>query len=327
MQLTDHKLPIITGINDVPSVTGQANHPNASLLCQKYNNLIDAVVTEIANLGTVTKTLNTNTQYYIDLTAVEDGDGLLPVTPFNSVASLLEVLNNSIFVNNWIQVYCLSDVDFGHLEITSTLINSSNDFYSLVFNQDSTQTITYDSIRSTIPINISHPLTQAKPISIIDSTVILANNVDVTNNRFRVENSVLVADSITYKASTNMMNSKLKFSNVTITESVINAEFSDLYFDKITLNAGDGVTTFYEGITLNLTNSRLSFTNSTLANYSALTFPKNSTLLFQDVTFSKIDLEFYPIMLDGATVIFTNNSTGLNNNGLPLLRIDDGVIV
>lgn len=41
MALSDHKIPILTGINDVPSTTGQPNHPNASLLCKQYNDLID----------------------------------------------------------------------------------------------------------------------------------------------------------------------------------------------------------------------------------------------------------------------------------------------
>lgn len=41
MTLQDRKIPIITGINDVPSTVGGENHPNASLLCKNYNNLID----------------------------------------------------------------------------------------------------------------------------------------------------------------------------------------------------------------------------------------------------------------------------------------------
>lgn len=41
MSLSDRKIPILPTINDTPSVTGQVNHPNASLLCKNYNDLID----------------------------------------------------------------------------------------------------------------------------------------------------------------------------------------------------------------------------------------------------------------------------------------------
>lgn len=44
MVLQDRKIPILAGINDVPSTDGQPNHPNDSLLCEKYNALIDELV-------------------------------------------------------------------------------------------------------------------------------------------------------------------------------------------------------------------------------------------------------------------------------------------
>ncbi|WP_324281566.1 hypothetical protein VKI22_10450 [Cyanobacterium aponinum UTEX 3221] len=51
MALTDHKIPILTGINDVPSTEGQPNHPNDSLLCNKYNALIDNIPTEVQGIA------------------------------------------------------------------------------------------------------------------------------------------------------------------------------------------------------------------------------------------------------------------------------------
>lgn len=51
MVLSDHKIPILTGINDVPSTEGQPNHPNDSLLCAKYNALIDDIPTEVETLA------------------------------------------------------------------------------------------------------------------------------------------------------------------------------------------------------------------------------------------------------------------------------------
>lgn len=49
MALSDRKMPIIEGINDAPSITGNPSHPNGALMCQKYNALIDNELTTIQN--------------------------------------------------------------------------------------------------------------------------------------------------------------------------------------------------------------------------------------------------------------------------------------
>jgi hypothetical protein len=41
MALLDHKIPIITNKNDIPSESGDSNHPNGAYFCKKYNELID----------------------------------------------------------------------------------------------------------------------------------------------------------------------------------------------------------------------------------------------------------------------------------------------
>jgi hypothetical protein len=40
MTLLNHTITIISGINDIPSTPGDPNHPNGSLVCAKYNSLI-----------------------------------------------------------------------------------------------------------------------------------------------------------------------------------------------------------------------------------------------------------------------------------------------
>jgi hypothetical protein len=55
MSLADRKMPIINGINSVPSSTGQPNHPNASLLCKKFNDLIDDLITVVDDMLTITQ--------------------------------------------------------------------------------------------------------------------------------------------------------------------------------------------------------------------------------------------------------------------------------
>jgi hypothetical protein len=41
MALLDHKIPTITNKNDIPSESGDSNHPNGAYFCKKYNELID----------------------------------------------------------------------------------------------------------------------------------------------------------------------------------------------------------------------------------------------------------------------------------------------
>ncbi|MBD2395685.1 hypothetical protein H6G11_15680 [Cyanobacterium aponinum FACHB-4101] len=52
MTLSNHKIPIITGRNDVPTTSeSEANHPNGSYLIDKYNNLIDNIPTEVQGIA------------------------------------------------------------------------------------------------------------------------------------------------------------------------------------------------------------------------------------------------------------------------------------
>ena len=49
--INDYKVPILSGINDVPSSSGDLNHPNDSLFNAKYNSFLDVVNAELNNLG------------------------------------------------------------------------------------------------------------------------------------------------------------------------------------------------------------------------------------------------------------------------------------
>lgn len=53
MTITQHKIPIVANKNDVPSQLGDSNHPNDSLLCAKYNNLIDDLDAKLSGLRSV----------------------------------------------------------------------------------------------------------------------------------------------------------------------------------------------------------------------------------------------------------------------------------
>lgn len=73
MALIDRKIPIITDVNDVPSIEGDEKHPNASLLCKNYNDLIDNELTALNNTVTALDIPSTTTDltegtnlYYTD---------------------------------------------------------------------------------------------------------------------------------------------------------------------------------------------------------------------------------------------------------------------
>lgn len=74
MALIDHKIPILAGINDIPSITGDTAHPNASLLCSKFNALIEDIAP--STIETTSYNIYVNSATGNDLTG--DGSELLP---------------------------------------------------------------------------------------------------------------------------------------------------------------------------------------------------------------------------------------------------------
>ena len=101
MALTDRKIPIIPTTsdrvgNDIPSVEGQANHPNASLLCKNYNDLIDN-----------------------ELTALNTAIATIPTTA--TIRSSITVQGNATY-DNETGVITVSNADFAvdHISLTNT---------------------------------------------------------------------------------------------------------------------------------------------------------------------------------------------------------------
>lgn len=326
MSLLAHKIPIITGRNDVPTTgTGQANHPNGSFVTAKYNALVDEL-----SLSSTTKTVNNELGiiYCLDLTASIDGNGT-EANPFNSVDTLVKTINANIVTQSNINVYCLSNVDFGHLEINGTFPNNDwNDLRALFISQNTTEIITYDSIKSTIPIIINHSLTQNKPLFIQDSTVTFQGDLTITGSNCTNYNSTLNIEAITVKIpNLNLQDSFLKSVGSTFSETILNANNSKLFFDNLTLQAGDGVDTFYNGLSINPKNSEVTIINSTLANADPFITSFVSNLYFEDVDYSQINAGDPIVVQPRGTLIVTRNCTGLTQDGIPMLRIDDGVII
>lgn len=166
MSLLIRKIPILPTINDVPSTTGEANHPNASLLCAKYNALIDNELTAISNivnsLTTTTKVLANNHEFYLDVDATNNGAGTL-ANPFNSVSALITELNSKIYTEN-IYVYINGDTDLGDFSLSITSygqdINEERPIKLYFEGRENTETITIGGINTNITINFDNMIVE-----------------------------------------------------------------------------------------------------------------------------------------------------------------------
>lgn len=365
MALSDRKIPILTGINDVPSTEGGANHPNDSLLCANYNALIDDLSSEIttqarqaisatgdATYDSATGVINVVSSsgvaktelvdnLYIDLLASVDGDGLSDTTPFNSVASLIDKLNNS-FITGEVYVYinCLSDVDFGHFKITPDVQGwqGISDLYDdtifllpeiYIYAYNSTELITYDSIESTCPLVISHPILQDKTLIIRNSNIKFENDIELTNDGYYYIDAWLIAYNsklttnygINYKAPTYLEGCKGDFEGVIFTTTRLHSHYSQLMF-KNSSSVNDDVEGVEGLFVIAYNNSNITFASGTINSLSQFIVANNSTIKL---------LNFTSVMAQGNSVsmnislLYTQNCTGVTHTG-GFLRVDNGVV-
>lgn len=218
MVLSQRKIPIITGINDVPSASGQANHPNASLLCQSYNALIDNELTDINN--TLNSILSSNkpeainSEYYLDTSIPSNGDGT-EANPFNSVAALVNELNSKTYTNRRILVLIAGDTDLGNFTLNVTAYGENNDLPPQILIRGKTvnEIITIGNINTNIKlmffdiesvnfgtitirgdVEFISPMTITGNLIYVLNGLIAINHVNSVNNvRFRLHSSCFVS--------------------------------------------------------------------------------------------------------------------------------------
>jgi hypothetical protein len=156
MVLHDRKIPIILGINDTPSSSGQEHHPNSALLCKNYNDLIDyelnglsgsldLLAQNISNLSANIQSINIEIQNQsVNIGNVETNVTTLQgdLTDLSNSAEEFEeiftTLNNSISTiqNN---INTLSN------SIVSPYIQNANQFISNAVAYTLTSTFVYNS--------------------------------------------------------------------------------------------------------------------------------------------------------------------------------------
>lgn len=121
--LQAHKMPIIGGVNSTPSTEADPTHPNASLFCKQYNDLID-------NLNGSRPLLTTSTSVYIDTVNGNDenNDGLSELTAFQTLERALDFFNQYTLNCNWIEfiftngTYNNPKFDFKNLELLNPVV-------------------------------------------------------------------------------------------------------------------------------------------------------------------------------------------------------------
>ncbi|PHV63196.1 hypothetical protein [Cyanobacterium aponinum] len=115
MALSQHKIPIITGRNDVPTTSElEPNHPNGSFTTAKYNDLID----ELNNL--IPLAYNTIQAYpetiYVNAISGDDenGDGS-QISPYATIQKAIDVI-------------CKDKIVYAEIDLTGIFTNPKLDF-------------------------------------------------------------------------------------------------------------------------------------------------------------------------------------------------------
>lgn len=324
MTLIERKVPIITGINDVPSVNGDESHPNASLLCQNYNALIDNELTAINNalssIPSSNKPSATHYDVYLNTSLPSNGDGTI-ANPFNTVSALVTELNSKLYNQN-INVIIIGNTNLGSLNLTITTNGQVNDLpIKLNFLGDQgTETITIGSINTSITVNFDN-LVAVNLTSIairgdveffvpISGTSIVVNNGSITS----LANITVPTVYLNY--------SHLSCKNSILTGVVINANHSDVSLDDVT-----------GSVNLTLENSNLTMNQCNINNTSGnvtLMDVRDSNVKIANLTYLPSDPEELPIiqMQRASTLIAkTINFTQFKINGTGALTIVNNSII
>lgn len=165
MGIEDKKIPIITGINDLPSEDGvDANHPNPSFFCKQYNDLIDIDLPAIFNTNETTvkytphnkyqrQVFTTSSQiiFYIDINSPTNGTGLNN-SVYNNPDSLLDFLSTKKFLKS-VKIICNSNVNFGDFIMRG--ISYSKEHRLVIESSNDNNVITFNSIESMMPLHIN----------------------------------------------------------------------------------------------------------------------------------------------------------------------------
>lgn len=326
MTLTDYKIPIIVGRNDVPTTAEtQPNHPNGSFVIKQFNDLIDNELTAMQNAsggGSTAKTPLT-ADLYIDTTATTNGNGT-EANPYNNVASVIDRLNNSIIdlSNNDFYLFLLADTDLGDLNITAD--NTTNisyvdqPFVPYHLTIEGAFTLTVTTISSSLPLKIS-------------SDVILTDLTAIRNSRVTIDSQELI-NGYTFANSTVTLN------DCTFVTSQIASDNCNLTFNTCSSTRSGSDDHFV----LTGSYNNVSFNNCSFSDFSGRFFDvAYSNVVIKDSSFDynvvddfyKFDSQSGSIIANNITITAINQFDGdtpqpqlLQTMLLAPFRVIDGIL-
>lgn len=334
MALTDYKIPIIAGRNDVPTTSNsQENHPNGSFCTKKFNDLIEELIEELTplvNAGGSTPRTNLNSDLYLDTSLSTNGNGT-EANPFNNVASLVAKLNSSILTGAFPAVQIVGNVNLGDLLIDSKL-TTTKDFedeigYLNFYSSDgiTARNITIKSINSNIPILFNAPLKVmvAGELTIRNSEVV-AN--EINGNVFLI-NSSLQVKTLT-DSTVNLFNSHLTLLDGVATNVKLDAVQSSVTVRDVTTPTS--VDTI-ENLQIRAKNSKVTVIDSIISNETNLVDSRvGSDVRLIGVTYEQISTEGFPkVLCDASSTYYQKDCIGFNT-GEPtsyLLKVINGAVV
>lgn len=328
MPISDYKIPIIAGRNDVPTTSNsQENHPNGSFIVKKFNDLIDNELTAMAN-GGVTRTPLT-TDLYLDTNASTDGDGT-EANPFNNVASLVAKLNSSTLTATYPAVFIMGNVNFGDFVLDGA-ITTNKEYtggigYLFFYSSGGVpHNLTFTSIDSNIPLLFDTPLKVLVTggLKVLNSEVVAD---DITGNVFLV-NSTLQVKTIT-NSIVNLFNSNLTLLDGVATNVQVEAVQSSVTVKNVTTPT---VTSAEDNLSVQGKESSVAIIDSTISNYDALVkCVQNSNVRVVGTTYEQTSTEGWAkVLTDASCTYYQKDCTGFQE-GEPydaVLKVIDGVVV
>lgn len=259
--LQQYKMPIIEDVNDIPSVPEDPTHPNASLFCKQYNDLIDDLNNTFQENCTRDFSASTIMAYppNIQVTTKTELLNAINNVPSRTIYQEIRLMNDLLEPISFFD-FCKSMPIFsgvyGHGEKVVNQFDKGITIRSLI------------TPRATIKINNNYDFTNFETTSTPYTNIYAPQGVQFRGIRFdlgslggfdalNIRDSIVLFDSCIFDISeTNnffeciiqAVNSKLYFQNcifnwnsaVSNIFSLIYAHYCDITFDNLTTTAGYG---------------------------------------------------------------------------------------
>lgn len=241
VDLSAHKVPIFTGVNDAPVVPTSTKGGNASDLIKRHNDLIDAVTPELGGSSSRPTTYHVvNANLYVNSSTGLDTNPGTSASPIATVAKALEIIKSK----------CITESFFLYLE--GTFADVDLDFTGVYGGYGFPKAILYVDITGTLKINNLSKAEDFVQVNIQDGFTVL-RPLFVNGGIWQIGNLGGAGDTIINETATTVQ-SLFTFLNATVYVSV--------YYDTAT-NGGQAFESLFEFIDSNVIINTCTFNNFT----------------------------------------------------------------